>query len=154
VLEALPRVGARVLLENTAGQGTVLGHRNAHLAAIRRASRFPERLGFCLDTCHAFAAGYELGTAAAVEEFLAQVEAQLGFPLVACIHVNDSVHDKGSRKDRHANLGDGKIGLEGLHRLLTEPRLAGVPAILETPLGDDELGHARDLATLRRLIES
>jgi deoxyribonuclease-4 len=95
-----------------------------------------------------------MGSATAVEEFLAQVEKHLGFELVACIHLNDSAHELGSKKDRHANLGEGKIGLEGFRRLVTEPRLAGVPAILETPVGDDELGHARDLAILRRLIEA
>jgi deoxyribonuclease-4 len=153
IAAALPENAPKMLLELTAGQGTVVGHTLEQLATIRARTRHAERVAYCLDTCHAFAAGYELGTAVAVEEFLAEVDQKLGFGLVACIHLNDSAHDKGSRKDRHANLGTGKIGLEGLRRLVTEPLLAGVPAILETPLGDDELGHARDLATLRRLLE-
>lgn len=154
IAATLPDDAPKILLELTAGQGTVVGHRLEQLATIRARTKSASRVAYCLDTCHAFAAGYELGTAAAVEEFLAEVDACLGFELVACIHLNDSAHEKGSRKDRHANLGEGKIGLEGLRRLVTEPRLAGVPAILETPLGDDELGHARDLATLRRLLEA
>jgi deoxyribonuclease-4 len=141
----------RILLELTAGQGTVLGYRLEQLAGIRRRARSRDRLGYCLDTCHAFAAGYELGTAAAVEEFLGEVAGHLGFGLVECVHLNDSVGERGSRRDRHANIGSGRIGLEGFRRLLAEPELARVPMILETPIGDDERGHARDLETLRGL---
>ncbi len=145
--------GARLLLEQTAGQGSVLGWRLEQLAEIRRQLGAPEAVGFCLDTCHAFAAGYDLRTAAAVEDFLAEVDRHLGFDAVGCVHLNDSTGDLGSRKDRHAPIGEGAIGREGFRRLLAEPRLAGVPMILETPLGDDEQGHARDLATLRELRE-
>lgn len=144
----------KILVELTAGQGTVVGHTLEQLAAIRARAASRERIAFCLDTCHAFAAGYELGTVAGVEEFLAGIERYLGFDLVACLHINDSEGERGSRKDRHANLGSGKIALEGFRRLLGEPRLAGAPAILETPIGDDELGHARDLKTLRELLGS
>ena len=154
LLAGLPAAGPRVLLELTAGQGTVLGHSLEQLAAIRERSARSERLAYCLDTCHAFAGGYELGTATAVEEFLGQVDRVLGLERVECVHFNDSAHPLGSRKDRHANLGEGRIGLDGFRRLLAEPRLARVPMILETPMGDDELGHARDLATLRRLLEA
>lgn len=142
---------ARILIEATAGQGSVLGHRLEQLAAIRERATSGAALGFCLDTCHAFAAGYDLGSAAAVEDFLGEVDRVLGLDSIACVHLNDSVGELGSRKDRHANLGEGRIGLEGFRRLLAEPRLALVPMILETPLGDDERGHARDLATLRAL---
>jgi len=143
---------ARILIEATAGQGSVLGHRLEQLAAIRERAATGAALGYCLDTCHAFAAGYDLGSAAAVEDFLAEVDRILGLDAIACVHLNDSVGELGSRKDRHANLGEGRIGLEGFRRLLAEPRLAHVPMILETPLGDDERGHARDLATLRSLL--
>ena len=97
----------------------------------------------------------EMAVALALDGFLdmaAAVERHLGFGLVACLHLNDSEGALGSRKDRHANIGEGKIGLEGFRRLLSEPRLAGVPAVLETPLGDDEGGHGRDLARLRELL--
>ncbi len=139
----------RVLLEITAGQGTVLGYRLEQLAAIRRRAASQSRLGVCLDTCHAFAAGYALDTARGWEEFLVEIERTVGFALVGCVHLNDSVGTLGSRKDRHANLGEGALGLEAFRRVLAEPRFAAVPMILETPLGDDELGHARDLAILR-----
>ncbi len=150
--EGLESNTPKILVELTAGQGTVVGHTLEQLAQIRARAACRERIAFCLDTCHAFAAGYELGTAAGVEEFLAEIERHLGFELVACLHVNDSQGERGSRKDRHANIGAGKIGLEGFRRLLGEPRLAAAPAILETPIGDDELGHARDLEKLRDLL--
>jgi deoxyribonuclease-4 len=143
---------ARILIEATAGQGSVLGHRLEQLAAIRERAATGSTLGFCLDTCHAFAAGYDLGSAVAVEDFLGEVDRLLGLDSVACVHLNDSVGELGSRKDRHANIGEGRIGPEGFRRLLAEQRLARVPMILETPLGDDERGHARDLATLRSLL--
>ena len=149
---SLPDVRSRVLLELTAGQGTVLGYRLEQLAAIRERVRDGERIGFCLDTCHAFAAGYDLRTPAAVEGFLDEVERVLGLDAVACLHLNDSVGGLGSRRDRHANIGAGEIGRAGFRRLLEEPRLARAPMVLETPLGEDERGHARDLETLRGLV--
>lgn len=142
----------RVLLEITAGQGTVLGSRLEHLATIRARAASRDRLGVCLDTCHAFAAGYAIDSAAGWDDFLAELETQVGFDLVGCVHLNDSVGALGSRKDRHANLGEGLLGIEPFRRLLAEPRLAHAPMILETPFGDDELGHARDLAILRGLL--
>lgn len=141
----------RILLEITAGQGTVLGSRLQHLAAIRQQASCRERLGVCLDTCHAFAAGYAIDSLAGLEEFLAELESEIGCGLVGCVHLNDSVGELGSRKDRHANLGEGRLGVEPFRRLLAEPRLRHAPMILETPFGDDELGHARDLAVLRGL---
>jgi len=142
----------RILLELTAGQGSVLGARLEQLAAIRRGAASRDRLAVCLDTCHAFAAGYEVGTAAGVEAFLEEVERTVGLARVEAVHLNDSAGELGSRRDRHASIGAGRIGLAGFRRLLAEPRLAGVPMVLETPMGDDGLGHARDLARLRELL--
>lgn len=144
--------GTPVLLEITAGQGTVLGRTLEELAAIRDASRHPDRLAFCLDTCHAFAAGYDLRTAEAVAEFVDRVAATIGIERVACVHLNDSTGELGSRRDRHANIGEGAIGAEGFRAWLAEPRLAALPSLLETPMGDDDGGHARDLARLRELL--
>lgn len=143
---------ARILVELTAGQGSVLGRTLEQLATIRARARHGDRIGFCLDTCHAFATGYALDEEAGWSDFLAAIEATIGFASVACVHLNDSVHERGSRKDRHANIGEGRMGVEPFRRLLAEPRFAGIPLVLETPLGDDELGHARDLATLRALL--
>ena len=142
----------RILLEITAGQGTVLGSRLRHLASIRAQAESRKRLGVCLDTCHAFAAGYAIDSTAGWDDFLSELESEIGFDLVGCVHLNDSVGALGSHKDRHANLGEGCLGLEPFRRLLAEPRLHGAPMILETPIGDDELGHARDLAILRGLL--
>jgi deoxyribonuclease-4 len=151
ILAELPDAGPRVLLELTAGQGSVLGHTLEQLRAMRDRVAAPARVGYCLDTCHAFAAGYALDTAAGVDAFVGEADRLLGLERVECWHLNDSVGALGSRKDRHANIGEGAIGREGFRRLLATGALAATPMILETPLGDDELGHARDLATLREL---
>ena len=141
----------RVLLENTAGQGTVLGRRLEHLAEIRRRCRHRDRIGFCIDTCHAFAAGYRFDRAAGWRKLLAELDRHLGLADVGCLHLNDSRHAAGSRRDRHANIGDGHIGRAAFRRLVRDPRFAEVPLILETPLGADGSGHQRDYALLRRL---
>ncbi len=115
----------------------------------------PERLAVCFDTCHAFAAGYELrtpdGYAATIDEF----DRHLGIAAVACFHVNDSKKTLGSRVDRHERIGHGELGLDGFRHLLNDPRFAAVPRILETPKGEDENGEDLDrlnLAALRALV--
>lgn len=157
VLETLPNplnpldAPVRVLLENTAGQGSCLGHRLEHLARIRERVAAPERVGVCLDTCHAFAAGYAIHEASGYEEFWAEVEERLGWETVGCLHLNDSVRPFGSRRDRHAHIGEGEIGLDLFARLLTDPRLQEIPMVLETEPGDGMEGHRRDLELLRSL---
>jgi deoxyribonuclease-4 len=146
-----PGLGTRVLLENTAGQGTVLGFRNAQLAAMRAASGHPERVGYCLDTCHAFAAGYAVHEAAGWEEWMAEVGEVLGFEQVGAYHLNDSKQPFGARKDRHENVGQGEIGPACFARLIHDERAAGRAMVVETPMGDDEEGHRRDLEFLRSL---
>ena len=145
-------LSARVLLENTAGQGTVLGSKLAQLARIVALVDAPERVGVCLDTCHAFAAGYDLRTDEGYAGFVDEVEATIGLARVAALHLNDSVFDLGSAKDRHATIGEGMLGAAAFARLIQDPRWGDVPMVLETPLGDDELGHQRDLVTLRALL--
>jgi len=152
-LAALPGLRTRVLLENTAGQGSCLGHRLEHLAALRE--RLPaarrRRVGVCIDTCHAFAAGYAIHEAAGWRDFVAEVAGRLDLATLGCIHVNDSLRPLGSRRDRHAHIGEGLLGLEAFARLLAEPALAAVPMIVETDPGKDMAGHARDLEVLRGL---
>jgi deoxyribonuclease-4 len=153
-LAALPDAATRILLENTAGQGTCLGHRLEHLAAIRSALRAPralERVGICIDTCHAFAAGYAIHEAAGWRNFVAEIEARFGIAALGLIHLNDSLRPFGSRRDRHAHIGEGQIGLDAFARMLAEPALARVPMILETEPGDEMVGHRRDLDLLRQL---
>jgi deoxyribonuclease-4 len=142
----------RVLLELTAGQGTVVGSRLEALERIMERTRCGARLGLCLDTCHLFAAGYALDTEAGIEELLAEVEARFGPGRLGCVHLNDSRHPRGSRRDRHANIGAGEIGTRPLAYLAHHPAVADVPLILETPRGDDGDGHRRDLAKLRRAL--
>jgi deoxyribonuclease-4 len=151
-LPDVPTRPTRILLENTAGQGTCLGWRLEQLAAMRARTAEPHRVGFCLDTCHAFAAGYPIHEEAGFMAFLDEVEETLGLGAVAAIHLNDSVRPFGSRRDRHAHLGEGEIGLGLFERLLTEPRLSKIPMVLETEPGDDMAGHRRDLETLRGLV--
>lgn len=141
----------RVLLENTAGQGSTLGLTVRELAAIVERTEARHRLGVCLDTCHAFAAGYDLREPAGYERLIEELGATLGLEALACWHLNDSKFALGRNRDRHANIGEGEIGRDAFARLLHDHRFADVPMLLETPLGDDDGGHARDMATLAEL---
>ena len=152
VVGARPAGGPRLLLELTAGQGSLLGRRLEELACLVESSACGDRLGICVDTCHAFAAGYALDEEEGYESFWREFEATLGLARLGAIHLNDSVGARGSRRDRHANLGEGCLGLGLFARLLADPRLAQVPMLLETPMGEDGGGHARDLAVLRGLV--
>lgn len=143
--------GPRLLLENTAGQGSALGWRLEQLAAIRGRLEHAGRVGFCLDTCHAFAAGYPVHETRGYEEFLAAAAGQLGLERVGLIHLNDSGRPFGSRRDRHAHIGEGAIGTRLFARLVRERRLAGVGMVIETESGRDRAGHRRDLEVLRAL---
>jgi len=139
----------RILMENTAGQGTMLGSRLEELRQILNAC--PELdLGVCLDTAHLFAAGYPIHTPEGLERTLQAIELTVGLRRVYVFHVNDSKTPRGSRVDRHEHIGKGRIGLEAFRRILKHPLLAGRPFILETPIdrpGDDR----RNVRTLWQL---
>ena len=141
-------------LETTAGQGTNLGHQFEHLGEILDQVVHPERLGVCADTCHIFAAGYSLGTLEEYHETIDQLERSVGLNRLRVWHLNDSVRDRGSRVDRHAGIGAGRMGLEPFRHLVNDPRFVDVPMILETPKGteDDEDLDARNLRILRHLV--
>jgi deoxyribonuclease-4 len=141
----------RVLLETTAGQGACLGWRLEQLERILELATCRDELAVCLDTCHLFAAGYPLHTPEGMATTLAEVVRRFGRERIAAVHLNDSRYPLGSRRDRHANIGEGEIGTAAFAALLVTPDLAGVPLVLETPGGEDEEGHRRDLATLRSL---
>jgi deoxyribonuclease IV len=151
-LAKLPGCPTRVLLENTAGQGSCLGHRLEHLAAIRARLREPDRVGVCIDTCHAFAAGYAIHEAAGYEEFVAELDERIGLERVGGFHVNDSVRPFASRRDRHAHIGEGEIGLALFERLVNDPRLREIPMVVETDPEKEQAGHRRDLEALRGLL--
>ncbi len=142
---------SRILLETTAGQGTNLGYTFEHLAWLLENSPQGERLGVCLDTCHVFAAGYELRTPEGYAATMDRFEQVIGLDRLQALHLNDSKGDLGSRKDRHEHIGKGFIGLEGFRNLLNDPRLAGLPGLLETPKSDDLHEDVENLAVLRSL---
>jgi len=139
----------RIALENTAGAGNVLGARAEELGAVFGRARRPERLALCLDTCHLFAAGYDIRTPRRFAAVLHQFDRAVGLDRVAAFHLNDCRSSLGSRLDRHENIGAGQVGLAAFRFLLTHPRVGSLPMILETPKRDD--GDARNLATLRSL---
>jgi deoxyribonuclease-4 len=133
VLASRPDCPVTILLETTAGQGTSLGAKFEHLAALLESVKEPKRLGVCLDTCHVFAAGYPLGTDAEYDATFKEFDRVIGLKWLKLFHLNDSVKPLGSRVDRHAGLGLGKIGLGAFRRLVNDPRFAKKPMILETP---------------------
>lgn len=149
VFAEVPDEGTGVALETTAGQGGDVGYRFEHLARILERVGSPERLAVCVDTCHVFAAGYDLSTGAGYERTMALLDAAVGLDRVGAVHLNDSRKPCGSRVDRHAHIGRGEIGEGAFRRLLRDPRLTGVPMVLETPK-EDEM-DAVNLALLRRL---
>ncbi len=141
---------ARCLLETTAGQGTALGWRFEQFAAILDSLQEPERIGFCFDTCHVFAAGYPLGTPAEYQATMAAFDRLVGLDRIKAFHLNDSRRELGSRVDRHAHIGRGRLGLEPFRRLLADPRFQAVPMYLETPKGEEN-GEDLDAINLRVL---
>jgi len=142
---------SRIALETTAGQGTTIGHDPRQMGAIIERTRDPHRVAVCLDTCHLFAAGYDWRKPGPYEALLESLAAHVGLKRIACIHANDSVGACGSRLDRHAPIGKGRIGRRGFARLLNDARLAAVPRILETPKGVDGRGQDLDVVNMRRL---
>jgi deoxyribonuclease-4 len=139
-----------LLLETTAGQGTTLGYRFEHLGAVLDALPVDAPIGVCLDTCHIFAAGYELRDDAGYDATMAAFDRWVGISRLRLIHANDSRRELGSRVDRHHHIGQGEIGPDGFRRLLNDPRVAGVPIILETPKEGDM--DPVNLAALRALV--
>jgi deoxyribonuclease-4 len=149
---ATPGFRTRILLENTAGQGTGLGYSFEHLGWLLEHTPEGERLGVCLDTCHVFAAGYELRTPEGYAATMGAFDRVIGLGRLKAIHLNDSKGDLGSRKDRHEHIGKGRIGLEGFRHVLNDPRLLGLSGLLETPKGSDLREDRENLAVLRSLV--
>ncbi len=161
VAEALNRIhrdlpGYRVmtLLEITAGQGTNLGYRFEQLGQIVAQVAAPERVGYCFDTCHAFAAGYDIRTPEGYEATFREFDEVLGLANLRVFHLNDSKKPLGSRVDRHEHIGDGQIGLEGFRLVVNDPRFKDLPGLLETPKSDDLHEDAENLRRLRSLVEA
>jgi deoxyribonuclease-4 len=143
-----------ILLENTAGQGSCLGYRFEHLAAILDRVTHQERVGICLDTCHLFAAGYDISSEAGYRKTISDFNRLIGVQRIRAFHVNDCKRELGSRIDRHAHIGKGFIGLEAFRCLVNDRRFARVPKILETPKGKDLKEDLMNLAVLRSLYKA
>ena len=141
-----------VLLENTAAQGDYLGGRFEHLAEIL--ARVPQgRLGVCFDTCHAFAAGYDLAGAEGYRLVMDEFDRRVGVESIRAFHLNDSLKGLGSRVDRHEQIGRGAIGRAGFAALMTDARFTAIPKILETPKGEDDAWDRINLTLLRKLAQ-
>jgi deoxyribonuclease-4 len=153
--EALGRVKNRVrlLLEITAGQGSEVGYTFEHLKRIIDGAGQKRRVGICLDTAHAFGAGYDLSTRDGLERTLETVERTVGLKRVHLLHLNDSKAPLGSRKDRHTHIGEGCIGLEGFRGIVNHPLLRHLPGIMETPR-TDTVEDLRNMKVIRSLVES
>lgn len=142
----------KVLLETMAGQGSSLGSTFEELALIRNTATKKSRIGFCADTCHLFAAGYDFGTPASYQTLWQNFDAMLGINHLKAIHLNDSKTARGSRVDRHTHIGEGTLGLESFRLIMNDPRFAMVPKILETPKDETLEQDRKNLACLRSLI--
>ena len=152
-LSASPRSRTMVLLETWAGQGTTLGARFEEIAEILARLRRPDGVGVCFDTCHVFAAGYDIRTAEGYDRTMREFDRLIGLDRIKAFHLNDSKQDLGCRVDRHEHIGRGKLGRLAFRLLMRDPRFAEVPKLLETPK-EDALGKLWDrfnLSLLRRL---
>jgi deoxyribonuclease-4 len=152
VLAGLPKTRTRIALETTAGQGSCLGHRFEHLAAIIANVREPERLCVCLDTAHVFAAGYELANEKLTRHMFAEFDRIVGLKHLVSLHLNDSKTGRGSRVDRHEHIGKGQIGLEAFRFIMRDPRFRKIPKVLETPKGKEMREDVENMRKLRSLL--
>lgn len=151
VAEVLRRAPGRamLLLETTAGAGTSIGDSFEQFGRVFEMAGWPERLGFCLDTCHVFAAGYDISTPAGFDHVLEELDRHVGLERLREIHLNDCMSECGSRLDRHARIGRGNLGIESIRHIVNHPSLAGLPAIVEVHYGEDDTPD--DLEILRSM---
>jgi len=148
VVAATPGFASRMLIEVTAGQGACLGHRFEHLAGILERVDAPKRLGVCLDSCHLFAAGYDISSPKGYENVMKELDRVVGLKQVRAFHLNDCKKPLGCRVDRHENIGEGLLGVKAFERLVNDGRFEKTPAVLETPQPEV---FARSLKVLRGL---
>ena len=148
-----PEYAVITLLENTAGQGHTIGRTFEELAQIAEAVQDPSRIGYCLDTAHGLASGYELRTPEGYAKTFARFDQILGLDNLHCFHLNDSKYDLSAGRDRHEHIGEGFVGLDAFRFLLNDPRFADLPMLLETPKGAEMIEDVENLAILRGLME-
>ena len=155
VRSALLEIGEgkpRILFETTAGQGSNLGYSFNQMSTMLREVGLDDRTGVCFDTCHSYAAGYDIVTEDGYEKTFRLFDEEIGLDRLFAIHINDSKGAQGSRLDRHDNIGKGRLGKAAFAHLINDKRFARHPMILETPGGDE--GYIKDLKTLRSLIKT
>jgi len=153
VLDKTAKLKVGIALETTAGQGSSIGHDFAELAYIMDMIEASGRVRVCFDTCHAFAAGYDLRTKPVYLKTWREFDRTVGIKNLIALHLNDSKKDLGSRRDRHTHIGEGKIGLNGFRLIMNDRRLAAIPMILETPKEEDGVGgDSKNLRMLRKLV--
>ncbi|MDE7262332.1 MAG: deoxyribonuclease IV [Oscillospiraceae bacterium] len=143
-----PELKTMVLLETMAGKGSEIGGKFEELRMILDMARCGDRLGVCLDTCHVSDAGYDIVND--LDGVLAEFDRTIGLDRLKAVHINDSMNPCGSRKDRHALIGEGTIGTEAILRVIAHPALKGLPFVLETPT--DDKGHGEEIAMLREKL--
>lgn len=143
-----------ILLENTAGQGSTIGHRFEQLASIRDKIDHKQWVGFCIDTCHAFAAGYDFRREEDYQTMWHEIDKTIGREQVKALHLNDSKKPFGSHIDRHEDIGKGSIGLIGFTHIMNDHKLLHIPKLLETPHTSTNLldNYSRNMETLKNLI--
>jgi deoxyribonuclease-4 len=159
VIESLNEVHRRTeglkvtsVVETTAGQGTAVGYRFEHLERIVNGVEQPQRMGVCIDTCHVFAAGYELRTESGYEKTFQEFEDIIGISRLSAFHCNDSKKGLGSHVDRHEHIGKGMIGVEGFSFLMNDERFESIPKILETPKSEDLHEDVENIHVLKSLM--
>jgi deoxyribonuclease-4 len=151
--DQLPHITSRTLLETTAGQGTALGRSFEEIAAIMDQVEARDRIGVCLDTCHIFAAGYDIRTAEGCMQVMDDFDRVIGLENLRALHLNDSKMPFASNKDRHEQIGEGEIGIDAFRALLNDTRLSGLPGVLETEKDPDGDYDRKNLELLRSLVE-
>jgi len=144
--------GVMLLMENTAGQGTEIGHTFEQIKKIIGGVHNPQRMGVCLDTAHTFEAGYDLSNLDGIDRTLERFDQTIGLKRLHLLHLNDSKTPLGSRKDRHWHIGEGHIGLEGFRNLVNHPSLRHLPGIMETPR-KDTVEDLKNMKVIRSLVE-
>jgi deoxyribonuclease-4 len=152
ILRATDGLKTKILLENTSGAGTWLGYKFSHYHYIIKELDFTERVGVCLDTAHAWSAGYRVNTTEGLDQLIAEIDREVGLDRLRVIHLNDTRDELGSKKDRHYHIGEGKIGQDGFSLIVNHPLLKELPFILETPKKSDE-DDVKNLATIRRIYK-
>lgn len=152
LFESVPEYDGKVLLETTAGQGTSIGYRFEHLRDIMGSSSYPDRFAVCFDTCHTFAAGYNIVTEQGYHDVFQEFDDIIGLDRLLAFHLNDSKKGLNCRVDRHEHIGQGAMGLAPFRLLLNDDRFTAVPKVLETPKDSDDALDAMNLKVLRDLV--